>query len=180
MKFSGWEKVGFGCLVAAWTVWGSNQIGNALVTPEMPGENMGYKVEVPETVAVAAAPVEEAVAVDIIPLLASADPAAGAKVFRKCAACHTAAAGAGHKQGPNLWNVVGRDKGSIGDFAYSSTLAEMAGNWGYKELNGFIENAKGYAPGTKMNFKLKKPSDRANVLAYIQTLSDSPVPFPSE
>lgn len=109
-------------------------------------------------------------AVDIEALVAEADVAKGEKVFGKCKACHKLEAGA-NGTGPTLFNVVGRDIGSVDGFGYSATLAEMEGNWDATHLDGFLENPKGYAKGTKMGFSgLKKQDDRANIIAYLATI----------
>lgn len=100
-------------------------------------------------------------------ILASANPEKGVKVFSKCKACHKIADGA-NGTGPHLYNVVGREIASIAGYGYSGTLAEMGGIWDANALNGFLENPKKYAPGTKMGFAgLKKETDRANLIAYL-------------
>ena len=104
-------------------------------------------------------------------ILASANPEKGAKVFSKCKACHKIADGA-NGTGPHLYNVVGREIASIAGYGYSGTLAEMGGIWDANALNGFLENPKKYAPGTKMGFAgLKKETDRANLIAYLSSMN---------
>ena len=126
----------------------------------------GYYIEV-ET---AEEEAEEEEEVDFSELVAMADTGKGAKVFGKCKACHKLEDGA-NGTGPHLFNTVNRDKGSIEGFGYSTTLAEMEGNWGYEELNAFLTNPKGYVKGTKMSFSgLKKDADRANLIAYLETI----------
>lgn len=177
MHFSRMEKLGFGVLVAAWVVWGSNQVGNALVKPATP-EKMGFEVAVADQPAAQDAAPKEAEK-PAMELLASADAARGAKVFGACKACHSAEAGAKHKIGPNLWNVVGRKKAGADGFAYSSALTGMGGEWSYANLDKFLENPKAYAPGNKMTYAgVKKNSDRAALMVYLQSLADSPVPLP--
>ncbi len=176
MKFSFIEKAFVGCIVAGWATWGSIQIGNALVKPaEL--TTAGFPVEVTETApsAASAAPEPE---FDVVAALATADLDKGAKVFKKCGACHTSEQGGAHKVGPNLWNIVNREKGSADGYNYSKGLLAAGGEWTYDNLNSFLANTKGYAPGTKMQFVLKKPADRANVIAYMRTLSGSPAPLP--
>ncbi|MBK8176472.1 MAG: cytochrome c family protein [Rhodospirillales bacterium] len=125
----------------------------------------------------AAAP---AAAADIKTLLASADPAAGEKVFGKCKACHNAENGGPNQVGPNLWGVVGRPIAHHEGFNYSAALSAKNGEtWTYEELNTFITSPKAFVPGTKMTFPgLPKPEDRANVIAFLRTKADSPVPLP--
>jgi cytochrome c len=102
-------------------------------------------------------------------LLANADVAAGEKVFAKCKACHKVDGTDG--TGPHLNGVVDRAKASIGGFGYSDALLGMsADTWTPANLNDFLANPKGYAPGTKMAFAgLPKPQDRADLIAWLQT-----------
>ena len=90
-------------------------------------------------------------------------------------------AGGKNKVGPVLWNVVNTDKGVVDGFGYSTALAEFGGAWDYTSLNAFLYKPKAYISGTKMNFAgLKKPTDRANMIAYLRSLSDAPAALPSE
>lgn len=126
-----------------------------------------------------AGPVEEEV-VDLGTLLASADASAGERTFRRCVSCHNAAPGAGNLQGPNLWDVVDRDIGSYDGFSYSAAMAGLEGDWTYEQLDHFIANPRGWLDGTAMAFAgIRNDEDRADLLAYLQTLSDNPVPFPA-
>ena len=107
------------------------------------------------------------------------DAAAGKKVFKKCKSCHTVAKGGKNTVGPNLWDVVGKAKASTAGFAYSGVLKEKGGDWTYADLDAFLLSPKGFAKGTKMSFAgLKKTGDRAAVIAYLRSLSDSPKPLP--
>ncbi|GAB4383046.1 c-type cytochrome [Albidovulum sp.] len=111
----------------------------------------------------------EAAGPDVATLLASADPAAGEKVFGKCKACHKI--DGTNATGPHLDGVVNRAVGSVAGFGYSEAMAGHGGNWDPQALFDFLENPKGYLPGTKMSFAgLKKPEDRANLIAYLETL----------
>jgi len=128
-------------------------------------ERPGYEIPVEETSA-EAAPEET---VDVAALMSEADPAKGESVFKKCAACHSTAAGE-NKVGPTLHGVIGRKIASEAGFSYSSALTGLEGNWGPEQLFGFLEDPKGFAPGTAMSFAgLPKPEDRANVIAYLET-----------
>lgn len=106
-------------------------------------------------------------------VLASADIGNGAKVFRKCSACHKVEAGA-NGTGPYLYGVVGREVDSAtGYAAYSGSLEEVVDVWTPDALNGFLESPKKYAPGTSMGFNgLPKVEDRADVIAYLDSLDD--------
>ncbi len=112
-------------------------------------------------------------------LLASADAGDGKKVFRKCKACHTADKGGRHRVGPNLWDVVGRAKAGAGGYRFSGALAGLGGTWTFEDLDAFLARPKAFAPGTKMTFRgVKKAADRAALIAYLRSLSDSPKPLP--
>lgn len=109
---------------------------------------------------------------DFAELLASADLGKGEKVWGKCRACHKTEDGV-NSTGPYLYGVVGRDVGSVDGFGYSGALVAVADVWTPENLNGFLENPKGYAPGTKMSFSgLKKEKDRANLIAWLDSLDD--------
>ncbi|MEM9434280.1 MAG: cytochrome c family protein [Pseudomonadota bacterium] len=124
-----------------------------------------YVIEVEEDVVE-----EEVEEVDFAVVLASADPAKGEKVFAKCKACHKLENGA-NGTGPHLFGVVGRTIGAEAGFGYSGAMAAVAEFWTPENLNGFLESPKGWAPGTKMGFAgLKKVDDRANLIAYLETI----------
>eukprot|EP01037_Dinobryon_pediforme_P007029 gene7029-7093_t len=143
----------------------SSKAGYELAAGEAPG-----KAE-----AVAPAAAEEPLPV----LLAKADAAKGEASAKACAACHSFEKGGAAKVGPPLYAVVSRAKGSIAGFAYSEGMKAKGGNWGYDELNAFITNPKAYVSGTKMGYAGEKDgAKRANILAYLKTLSDAPVDFP--
>lgn len=102
-------------------------------------------------------------------LLASADVGKGSKVFGKCKACHKVDGSNG--TGPHLDGVVGRAVGTVAGFGYSDAMAGHGGNWEPAALDEFLANPKGDVPGTKMSFAgLPKAQDRANLIAYLQTL----------
>ena len=116
---------------------------------------------------------------DIGAMLASADVGKGKRVFNKCKSCHTVNNGGKNGIGPNLWNIINRTPGEVGGYKYSGALAGMTDRpWNYENLNAFLLKPKKYAKGTKMSFAgLKKDSDRANVIAYLRSLSDNPAPL---
>jgi cytochrome c len=118
----------------------------------------------------------------VSPLMANADPANGQTIAKKCATCHTFDQGAAAKVGPNLWGILGNHHAHMEGFAYSPAMAALKDKvWDYEALNEFLANPKADIPGTKMGFAgLKKPEERADVIAYLRTLSDSPVPLPDQ
>lgn len=108
--------------------------------------------------------------VDFTAVMAAADPAKGERVYTKCKACHVLEDGA-NGVGPYLYGVVGRDIASADGYSYSDALASKEGEWSPENLSAFLEDPKGWAPGTKMGFAgLKKVEDRANVIAYLESV----------
>lgn len=107
---------------------------------------------------------------DFATLYAAADVAAGEKVFTKCKACHKLDGTDG--VGPHLNGIVDKNKGTSEGYAYSEALAALTADvWSPENLNGFLENPKGYMPGTKMSFAgLPKADERANLIAYLATV----------
>ena len=109
---------------------------------------------------------------DLATLLASADIAKGAKVYGKCKACHKLEDGA-NATGPHLYNIVGRAVGAADGYGYSGALVAVADTWTPENLDGFLEKPKAFAPGTKMSFSgLGKATDRANLIAYLQSTAN--------
>lgn len=113
-------------------------------------------------------------------LLASADVAAGEKVFAKCAACHTVNQGGANGIGPNLYATVGEGIGQgKGGFAFSDALKSKGGNWSFENLDAWLKSPREFAPGTKMTFAgLGNPADRANLIAWLNT-QGSNLPLPA-
>lgn len=135
--------------------------------------------DLPGVVAEAAAPAAAAPETPLPELLAKADAAKGQADAKACEACHSFAKDGPVKIGPPLYGVVGRPVASIAGFAYSDGLKALGGNWTYEELNKWITKPAALVAGTKMSY----PGDshenqRADILAYLQSLSDAPVPFP--
>ena len=121
---------------------------------------------------------ESSQTVDIMALFASTSATEGAKVFKKCAACHSIAEGGGNKIGPALWGVLGRPAGSIPDYKYSKAMAAHGKNWSFEEMNGFLIKPKDWIKGTKMSFVgLKSKNDRVAVILYMNEKTDSPLPL---
>lgn len=128
-----------------------------------------------------------AAAAELVPiatLLATADVAKGEAAFKKCAACHTAEDGGANKVGPALYGIVNRPVASHAGFAYSAgmkTYAEGGKVWDFEALNHFLIAPKSHVPGTSMGFVgLKKDDERANAIAYLNTLAAAPAPLPTQ
>ena len=153
------------------------KIGNILVNPKTEISN-AYPIEVPEKNKIKSKVAKEVVIEPILALLATADLESGLKISKKCVACHGFDSGGPNKIGPNLYNIVNKDQGKA-DYAYSKVLASLSGKWTYEELNKFLYKPKLYSKGTKMNYAgLSKTKDRANLIAWLRTKSDSPVTLP--
>lgn len=117
----------------------------------------------------------------VLPLLADASADDGAALFAsRCTSCHSAEEGGANKTGPNLWDIVGKDIASHPDFSYSDALQALEGDWTYEKINVFVHGPREFAPGTRMNFQLAGLEDRANVIAYLRTLSSDPAPLPTQ
>lgn len=154
-----------------------------LLFAEKKSAKAGYELPMPEAsapVAAAAAPAAEPIAVR----LAAADKGRGENGFRACVACHVNSkdGSSAGKQGPTMWNVVERQKAAIAGFAYSNGMAAQGARsekWTFENLDKFIESPRGYTPGTKMSFAgVSNPKARADIIAYLASLADSPVALP--
>jgi cytochrome c len=116
---------------------------------------------------------------DIHALLAAANPENGQVLAKKCIACHSLGKGEPTKVGPNLWDIVMRPRGKAPGFAYSEAMQAKGGHWDYASLFAFIAKPQAYIPGTKMAFPgIADPKQRADLIAYLRTLSDGPPALP--
>ena len=171
------NKVFAAILVAGITAMLSGFIADKLIHPKELKEDA---VAIEGGAVAGGGPKVEKKAEPIAHLIATADVARGEKLSKACAACHSFDNGGPSKVGPNLWNSFGGPKAAKGGFTYSSSLAGMDGAWGYVEMNQFLWKPKKYVPGTKMNYNgIKKPEDRAAMIAWLRTLSSSPEPLPN-
>jgi len=173
------NKIFAAILVAGITAMLAGFVADKLSHPKKLKEN-AFKIEGVEE-AGATGVKKEKLPEPILAMLATADIERGKKLSKACAACHSFDKGGNNGVGPNLWGVVNANKQSVSGFAYSGALnANGQNKWTYESLNKFLWKPKKYAPGTKMNYLgLKKPADRAAMIAWLRTLSASPAALPS-
>jgi cytochrome c len=159
-------------------VVGLNIFAGSIFAPHMP-EKPGYVIAVPEAEAATTEAKGEAEP-PITTLLDTASVEKGEAAVKKCHACHTFNKGGPNKVGPNLWGVVGRPIASEAGFNYSAAMKEEGGNWTIEELDHFIHKPKADIPGTAMGFAgVSRAKERADILAYLNSLSDNPAPLPT-
>jgi len=173
------NKIAGAVLATGLLVLGLKNLGGEVFRTEAP-EKPGMNIEVAEAQPAAGGNAPLAAAMPIAALLAKADPAKGMATAKACAACHSFDKGGANKVGPALWDVVERPMGSVAGFTYSEGFKAMAGKaWDYESLNSWLHAPKEFIKGTKMSYAgIKKDEDRANVIAYLASLSDTPKPFP--
>ena len=173
------NKIIAAVLLVALLVIGIGKLSDVIFHVEKP-ETPGYsvEVEVANTISTSSSS-SETKKIDIAALMAMGDIATGEKVFKKCAACHSIVKGGKNNIGPALYNVVGRKTGEVEDYKYSKALAAYDKEWTFEELNGYLIKPAKWIKGTKMAFAgLRKESDRASVIKYLNENSDSPLPLP--
>ena len=161
-------------------VLGINKIADVIFYIEKP-EKSAYQVASVTTVANTTSDEESSTnseSGNIMALFASTNAAEGAKIFKKCAACHSITEGGANKIGPALWGVLGRPAGSVPGYKYSKAMAAHGKNWSFEEMNGFLIKPKDWIKGTKMSFAgLKKAKERAAVILYMNENTNSPLPL---
>jgi cytochrome c len=175
------NKIIAAILLTALIVIGIGKFTDILFHVEKPKDS-AYKIEGLET-AVASTSINSETKVvekvDIAQLLSLGDLAHGEKVFKKCSACHMIASGGKNMIGPNLWGVIGRTAGSVSDYKYSKAMVAYAKQWSFEEMNSYLIKPQAYVKGTKMAFAgLRKEKDRASVILYMNSKSDSPKALP--
>ena len=174
------NKIIAAILLTALLIIGIGKFADVLFHVDKP-EQSAYKIEGLETVVASSAQGETKIEekVDIAKLLAMGDLVHGEKVFKKCSACHMIASDGKNMIGPNLWNVIGRQAGSVSDYKYSKAMVAYAKQWSFEEMNSYLIKPQAYVKGTKMAFAgLRKEKDRASVILYMNSKSSSPKPLP--
>ena len=173
------NKIIAAVLMVALLVIGIGKISGIIFHVEKP-KTPGYAVEVEEVVNASSSTLEIAEKkVDIAALMTMGDVETGMKVFKKCSACHSIIKGGKNKIGPALYNVVGRKVGGASNYKYSKALIAYEKEWTFEELNGFLIKPAKWIKGTKMAYAgLRKESDRASVIKYLNQSSDNPRPLP--
>jgi cytochrome c len=176
------NKIAAAIILALVLAWVAGTLAESLVSPKPLAKN----AFVVDTSAVASASTTTAATpqgpAPIGPLLAVADADAGQKTAKVCATCHSFGKGEPAKMGPNLYGIVGLMHAHMEGFSYSDAMKALHDKpWTFEELNEFLYSPRTHIPGTKMSFAgIKSDSDRANVIAWLRTLSDSPVALPAK
>ena len=162
-------------LVTVLIVFGIGKISDIIFKVNETGI-VAYKVEEP---ARSSSEAKAESSVEISSLLSLGDVTRGAKVFKKCAACHSINKDGKNKIGPKLYNVVGKATGATSDYKYSKALISYNKTWTFEELNSFLIKPAKWIKGNKMGFAgLKNDKDRASVILYLNQNSDNPQPLP--
>src|SRR5579872_441963 len=152
---------------------------NAIFAPNKP-QKPGFEIAVKEETAGGEKAAAPAPSEPIEKLLQTASVQKGEASAKKCVACHTFAKGDKNGVGPNLYGIVGDKKGEGRGFNFSAPMKAKGGTWTIDDLNQFLPSPKGYIPGTGMGFAgIPKDSERADILAYLNSLADKPAPLPT-
>lgn len=176
------NKVAMAVLLVATGTLGLSIFSNDFIFAPNKPKQPGYVVNVASSAPAAVAPAADAGPQRPIgEIMASATAANGQSVFRQCATCHTVDKGGRSAAGPNLFGIVNRAKASTAGFNYSAAArAKSSEAWGYEALYRYIENPRGYLPGTTMSFAgVRSSQQRADLIAYLREQADSPAPLPT-
>ena len=162
-------------LVTVLIVFGIGKISDIIFKVNETGI-VAYKVEEP---ARSSSEAKAESSLEISSFLSLGDVTHGAKVYKKCAACHSINKDGKNKIGPKLYNVVGRTTGAIPGYKYSKALTSYNKTWTFEELNSFLLKPAAWIKSNKMGFAgLKNDRDRASVILYLNQNSDNPQPLP--
>jgi len=174
------NKIIASIILAIILVLGINKITDIIFYVEKP-EKSAYQVVSVTTVdssTTAETSAENSESGNIMALFASTSATEGAKVFKKCLACHNIGKGDPNKIGPNIFGVINRRAGSVSDYKYSKAMLAYGKVWSFEEMNSFLTKPKDWIKGTKMSFAgLKKAKDRAAVILYMNENTDNPLPL---
>jgi len=174
------NKIIVSILLAVILILGINKITDVIFYVEKP-EKSAYQVVSSTTITSTASSetsASDSESGNIMAIFASTSAAEGAKVFKKCAACHSIAEGGANKIGPALWGVLGRKSGALPDYKYSKAMAAHEKPWTFDEMNGFLIKPKDWIKGTKMSFAgLKNEKERAAVILYMNENTNNPLPL---
>jgi len=177
------NKIFAAVLVAGITAMMAGFISNKIFHPEIP-EQAAIEIDTTAFETASAAVNVPQIPQPVLAMIAEADIAKGEQLSRACAACHTFVKDGPNRVGPNMWDVVGNIKAHIDGFAYSDIFNEwheQGDVWDYEAMNAFLWKPKVYAPGTKMSYiGMKKPEDRAAMIAWLRTLADEPIALPTK
>jgi len=171
------NKIIVSILLALILIVGINKIANVIYSVEKP-EKSAYQVASVSNTSNTATETnsENKSGGDIMALFASVNISDGEKIFKKCAACHSIAKGGANKIGPALYNVLGRQAGSLADYKFSKGMIAYGKKWTPQEMDGFLENPKGWVKGTKMSYAgLKNPKERAALILFLNKNTDNPL-----
>ncbi len=178
------NKIAAAILLAGMTAMVASLVVDGLYVGEEEGhktpEKRGYQIEVSDTDTGGGGSTAAAKPVDIASYFAKATVEKGEALSKACQACHSLGKGESNKIGPNLYGVVDGPHAHRKDYSYSNAMASFKGTWDVQSISQFITKPKDYVPGTKMAFAgMKKPEDRASLILYLHSLSDSPKPLPA-
>ena len=170
-----------GAVLGTCTLTLALMIGSEILFEPHEPAKAGYELPEPAAAGAAAAPAAAAAVEPIAVRLASADPAKGEAVAKQCGSCHSFEKGGPNKVGPNLYGIVGNHHAHLEGFSYSTAMKEKSGEqWTFDALDHFLTDPKAAIPGTAMSFAgVKRPDQRANLIAYLNKNSDSPLPPPA-
>lgn len=174
-----YNKIAGATLSALLFIFGGRVIVDLATSPH--GElKAGYELPKAVDTSAPAAPAEPFAFAKIAALLPNASVEGGQEVFRKCTACHTPAKGGKNGTGPNLYGIVGRKVATAPNFNYTPAMKGKGGDWGFEQLAVYLHDPKGVVPNTSMSFDgVKDNGELADLIAYLRTLSDSPLPLPN-
>jgi cytochrome c len=153
---------------------------SALFAPKLP-EKPGFAIAAKATEGAGKEAAKAEPSEPIEKLLQTASAEKGQAAAKVCQTCHTFEKNGPNRVGPNLYGIVGDHRGEgRGGFNFSAAMKAKGGTWTYDDLNKFLTNPKAFIPGTAMGFAgIQKDSQRADVIAYLRTLSDKPEPLPT-